>query len=74
MDKATVIASLLMPLILIFLYLTILKNVYVSSFTDLLPKGCVLPDRMTNGFILAGFLQDFWQPPALRFPSAQTSS
>ena len=51
MDKATVIASLLMPLILIFLYLTILKNVYVSSFADLLPEGCVLPDRMTNGFI-----------------------
>lgn len=51
MDKATVIASLLMPMILIFLYLTILKNVYVSSFTELLPAGAALPDGMTNGFI-----------------------
>lgn len=57
-DKQTFFMSLITPLILVVLFATFLRSVYVSSLLSVLPEGVVLPDKLVNGFCrrLADFL------------------
>lgn len=50
-DKGLVISSLITPMILILLYVTFLRNVYVDSFHSSLPSGFVLDESYINGFV-----------------------
>ncbi len=51
-DKGMVISSLITPLILILLYVTFLKNVYVDSFNAAIKTaGVTLEDTYINGFV-----------------------
>lgn len=53
-DKQTFFMSLITPLILVVLFATFLRSVYVSSLTSALPD-IELPDKLVNGFV-AGWL------------------
>ena len=50
-DKGLVISSLITPMILILLYVTFLRNVYVDSFHSSLPSGLTLDESYINGFV-----------------------
>lgn len=50
-DKGLVISSLITPMILILLYVTFLRNVYVDSFHSSLPSGFTLDESYINGFV-----------------------
>lgn len=50
-DKGLVISSMITPMILILLYMTFLRNVYVDSFHSALPEGITLDDKYINGFV-----------------------
>ena len=51
-DKGLVLSSLITPLILILLYVTFLKNVYVDSFNSaLIDAGVSISDKYINGFV-----------------------
>lgn len=50
-DKGLVISSLITPMILILLYVTFLRNVYVDSFHSSLPSGFALDESYINGFV-----------------------
>ena len=50
-DKQTFFMSLITPLILVVLFATFLRSVYVSSLLSVLPEGVVLPDKLVNGFV-----------------------
>lgn len=54
-DKQTFFMSLITPLILVVLFATFLRSVYVSSLKSVLPEGVVLPDKLVSGFV-AGWL------------------
>ena len=49
-DKVTFFTSLLTPLILLVLFVTFLKSVYISSFTSMLPAGFTVEDNILNAF------------------------
>lgn len=49
-DKVTFFVSLITPLILVVLFLTFLRNVYVQSLVMSLPEGVTLDSRLINGF------------------------
>ena len=51
-DKGLVISSLITPMILILLYITFLKNVYVDSFNSAIANvGITIEDKYINGFV-----------------------
>ena len=51
-DKGFVLTSLITPLILILLYVTFLKNVYVDSFNSALEQtGITISENYINGFV-----------------------
>ncbi len=54
-EKQTFFMSLITPLILVVLFATFLRSVYVNSLLSSLPEGVVLPDKLVNGFV-AGWL------------------
>lgn len=49
-DKSVFFSSLITPLILLFLFVTFLKNVYVDSITSQIPEGITLSSQLLNGF------------------------
>lgn len=49
-DKMTFLTSLLSPLILLVLFFTFLRSVYVSSLQSMLPEGVVLPEKLVDAF------------------------
>lgn len=50
-DKGLFFTSLITPIILLVLYATFLKNVYVDSFTSNLPEGLVIDKKIINGTV-----------------------
>lgn len=48
-DKVSFFMSLITPLILLVLYVTFLKNVYIQSFEAAFPEGFTVDDRIVNG-------------------------
>ena len=51
-DKGLVLSSLITPLILILLYVTFLKNVYVDSFNSALEQvNMTIDEKHINGFV-----------------------
>lgn len=48
-DKFTFFISLLTPLILLVLFVTFLRNVYIDSFTQSFPEGFTVDDRIIEG-------------------------
>ena len=49
-NKMTFFMSMLTPIILLVLFVTFLKSVYVGSFTAFLPEGMQVSDQLVNGF------------------------
>lgn len=49
-DKGIFFTSLIAPLILLFLFVVFLGDVYRDSFLSVLPEGTVLPGRAVDGF------------------------
>lgn len=49
-DKSVFLSSLITPIILLVLFITFLKNVYVDSITSQMPDGVELSDTILNGF------------------------
>lgn len=49
-DKQSFLTSMITPIILIVLFVTFLKNVYVESLTGMLPKGVELSEKLVNSF------------------------
>ena len=50
-DRMTFLMSLLTPLILLVLFVTFLRNVYIESFTSMMPPTITVSDRVLNGFV-----------------------
>ncbi len=50
-DKSVFFPSLITPFILLLLYLTFLRNVYVESFHAALPTGAVVSENLIGGFV-----------------------
>ena len=50
-DRGLFFSSMLVPLILLVLYSTFLANVYKSSFTDAIPQGFTVDDKIINGLV-----------------------
>lgn len=48
-NKFTFFISLLTPLILLVLYVTFLRNIYIDSFNTALPEGFTINNRIING-------------------------
>lgn len=49
-DKISFFMSLITPLILIVLFLTFLRKVYVSSFEAFIPEGFTIGEKLVNAF------------------------
>lgn len=49
-DRTAFFMSLITPLILLVLFVTFLREVYVSALTTALPEGIVVSERLLNGF------------------------
>lgn len=49
-DKGVFFPSLITPIILLILFITFLKNVYVESILAQLPEGITLSEKVLNGF------------------------
>ncbi len=50
-DKGLFFTSLITPLILLFLFVTFLGNVYRDSLTSCIPEGITVPDTLIEGFV-----------------------
>lgn len=50
-DKFTFFMSLITPLILLVLFVTFLRNVYIDSFTSNFPEGFTVDDKIINGIV-----------------------
>lgn len=48
-DKVSFFMSLITPLILLVLYVTFLRNVYIQSFEAAFPEGFTVDERLVNG-------------------------
>lgn len=55
-DKMTFFMSLITPLILIVLFVTFLRKIYVGSFTAFMPQGLDVGEKIINGFTGGWFL------------------
>ena len=49
-DKVTFFTSLITPVILLILYVTFLRSVYVDSLLAGMPDGIEIPEKLINGF------------------------
>lgn len=49
-DKGVFLSSLITPIILLILFMTFLRNVYIDSITSQLPEGFLISDKLLNGF------------------------
>lgn len=49
-DKSVFLSSLITPIILLFLFITFLKNVYVDSIQSQIPQEITLSSSILNGF------------------------
>lgn len=49
-DKSVFLSSLVTPIILLFLFVTFLKNVYIDSIQSQIPEGITLSSTLLNGF------------------------
>ncbi len=49
-DKTTFFMSLITPLILLVLFVTFLRNVYIGTLESVLPEGIAIGDEIINGF------------------------
>lgn len=49
-DKSVFLSSLVTPIILLFLFVTFLKNVYIDSIQSQIPEGITLSSSLLNGF------------------------
>lgn len=49
-DKGVFLPSLITPIILMILFITFLKNVYIESITSQVPEGMALSSSLLNGF------------------------
>lgn len=49
-DKGVFLSSLITPMILLVLFITFLKNVYIDSIESQIPAGMELPSKVLNGF------------------------
>lgn len=49
-DKVTFFTSLITPVILLILYVTFLRSVYVDSLLAGMPEGFEIPEKLINGF------------------------
>lgn len=49
-DKVTFFTSLITPVILLILYVTFLRSVYVDSLLSGMPEGFEIPEKLINGF------------------------
>lgn len=49
-DKVTFFTSLITPVILLILYVTFLRSVYVDSLLSVMPEGLEIPEKLINGF------------------------
>ncbi|MDE7082789.1 MAG: ABC transporter permease [Clostridia bacterium] len=50
-DKFTFFISLITPLILLVLFVTFLRNVYLDSFNAAIPEGFEVDDKILNGIV-----------------------
>ena len=50
-DKFTFFISLITPLILLVLFVTFLRNVYLDSFNSAIPEGFEVDERIINGVV-----------------------
>lgn len=50
-DKGMFFTSLITPAILLVLFATFLKNVYIDSFEQSIPKGVEVADQLINGIV-----------------------
>ncbi len=48
-DKVSFFMSLITPLILLILFVTFLRNVYIESFTSAFPEGFTVDTKLTEG-------------------------
>lgn len=55
-DKSVFLSSLVTPIILLFLFVTFLKNVYIDSIQSQIPEGITLPSSLLNGFAGSWFV------------------
>lgn len=49
-DKVTFFTSLITPVILLILYVTFLRSVYVEALLGSIPAGIDIPEKLLNGF------------------------
>lgn len=49
-DKGVFLSSLITPIILLVLFMTFLKNVYIDSIQSQIPEGIILSKTLLNGF------------------------
>lgn len=50
-DKGMFFTSLITPMILLVLYVTFLENIYRETFSNALPQGFVLDEKLINGTV-----------------------
>lgn len=55
-DKSVFFSSLITPVILLFLFATFLKNVYVGSIQSMIPSDVAIPASLINGFAGSWFI------------------
>ena len=55
-DKMLFFTSMITPLILLFLFFTFLRNVYIDSFTQAFPEGFSVDNKIINGIAGAWLL------------------
>lgn len=51
-DKGTFFSAMIAPLIMLFLFITFLGNVYRSSLLASFPQGVVIDEKIINGFVI----------------------
>lgn len=50
-DKGMFFSVLITPIILLILYTTFLRNIYMDSFTSVIPEQLPVPDSLLNGLV-----------------------
>ncbi|MBP3918329.1 MAG: ABC transporter permease [Clostridia bacterium] len=50
-DKGMFFSVLITPIILLILYTTFLRNIYMESFTSVIPEQLSVPDSLLNGLV-----------------------
>lgn len=55
-DKSVFLSSLITPIILLFLFVTFLRNVYIDSITSQIPQELNISNTLINGFAGSWFI------------------